>query len=105
MGVSESQFWEMNPRLLAPFVRAEQIRLERQNQIAWMTGGYIQRAIAASFSRSAEYPEKPIRITPMTEREKEEEAEYERRKAIEFFRKMEENFKRKEAMSRGRGTD
>lgn len=105
MGVSESQFWNMNPRRLAPFVKADQIRLERQNYIAWITGAYIQRAIASCLSRQAEYPEKPERLTPMSEREKEVAAEMEREKAIAFFKSLEASFNRKEAIKNGRRTN
>jgi hypothetical protein len=105
MGVSESQFWKMNPRRLAPYVQADSIRFERQNTVAWLCGSYVRNAIASYFSRGAHYPEKPPRVTPMTEREKEAAAEAEREKALAFFRMLEADFKRKEAMTNGRGAD
>ncbi len=105
MGVSESQFWNMNPRRLAPYVHADGLRLERQNMVAWLTGGYVRDAIASCFCRGAQYPEQPIRVTPMSEREKEEAAEAERKKALAFFKQLEANFRRKEAMKHGRGAD
>ena len=105
MGVSESQFWNMNPRRLTPYVKANEIKLERDNTIAWLCGAYVRNAIASCFNRGAEYPEKPIRITPMSEAEKEEAAETERQKALDFFRRLEMSYKRKEEMKNGRGTD
>lgn len=101
MGVSESQFWNMNPRRLTPYVKADGIRIEKENRIAWMCGIYVRDAIASCLSRDAEYPAKPIRITPMTEAEKEAEAEEERQKAIDFFRRLELSFKRKEETKNG----
>ena len=101
MGVSESQFWGMNPRRLAPYVRANGLRLERQNTVAWLTGAYVRDAIASCLCKGARYPEQPTRVTPMSEREKEEAAEAERRKALAFFRQLEASFKRKEAMRHG----
>lgn len=105
MGVSESQFWEMNPRRLAPYVQADNMRFERQNRVAWLCGSYVRSAIASCFCRGARYPEQPPRVTPMTEREKEEAAEVERERALAFFRMLEADFNRKEAMTNGRGAD
>lgn len=105
MGVSESQFWEMNPRRLAPYVRADGLRFERENTVAWLCGAYVRDAIASCLCRGAKYPEKPVRVTPMSEREKEEAAEAERRKALAFFRQLEADFRRKEEMKHGRGAD
>ncbi|MBQ2768097.1 MAG: hypothetical protein IJF49_08500 [Clostridia bacterium] len=105
MGVSESQFWNMNPRRLTPYVQADGIRLERANMTAWLCGAYVRDAVASCFCRGVEYPEKPIRITPMSEAEKEEAAEAERQKALDFFRRLEASFKRKEEMKRDRGAD
>ena len=105
MGVSESQFWCMNPRRLAPYVHADGIRLERQNTVAWLTGAYVRDAIASCLCKGAKYPDKPVRVTPLSEREKEEAAEAEREKALAFFRMLEADFNRKEAMKHGRGTD
>ena len=105
MGVSESQFWGMNPRRIAPYVQADGIRLERQNTVAWLCGSYVRSAIASCFSRGVSYPEKPVRVTPLSEREKEEAAEAEREKALAFFRMLEADFNRKEAMKHGRGAD
>lgn len=104
-GVSESQFWSMNPRRLAPYVRADELRLERQNRVAWLCGAYVRDAIASCLCRGATYPDQPVRVTPMSEREKEEAAEAERKKALAFFRQLESSFRRKEAMRHGGRTD
>lgn len=62
----------MNPRKLHPYVLAENIKREQKSHDAWLQGLYIQQAIVSSFDSKhrAKYPDKPIRVTPLTEEEK-----------------------------------
>ena len=62
-----------------------------------MQGQYYLAAIGVALSKDAPpYPEKPWRITPMTEAEKRMEADAERQKAIKFFSDMEKRWRAKE---------
>lgn len=107
MGVSETEFWSMNPRLLAPFVEADRLRFERMNLGAYLTGAYVRRAVVSCLCRGAEYPEKPCRITPMNDRERQAEAEEQREAALAFFRRLQASakFARREVTAHGGGAD
>lgn len=55
----------MSPRLLRLYAEtANELRAKRSEQevdiTAWLTGAYVGRAIDASFSRRARYPDKPF---------------------------------------------
>ena len=72
--------------------------MNRQNYFLHLQGYYNMEAfgvvLSNAFSKNskAKYPEEPIRIFELTEREKEERAEMERGKAIAFFTSLETNF-------------
>lgn len=82
MGVSEEKFWEMNPRMLRPYQRADEIRRERNNFNAWLSGLYTWNALQSALSglgkksKRGEYLKEPI---PITEHEVQE---VERRKML-----------------------
>ena len=65
-------YWEREPRLVKAYREAERIKIENQNTFEWLQGKYFFDALCValnnSFSkRKLDYPEKPHRITPMTE--------------------------------------
>lgn len=59
-------FWHLNPRKLKPFEEAYKMEMDsRQNATnlnAWLTGVYVQNAIASVFSKGAKYPQKPFNL-------------------------------------------
>lgn len=63
-GVPWETFWHLSPRKLEPYFKAQEMRQKyetyRANNTAWIAGIYVQAAIAASLSKSAKYPNKPI---------------------------------------------
>lgn len=107
IGIDEGAFWGMNIAKLRPYLLAENIRMENDNFNAWLAGMYVydavSKAIAGAFGKKGrkppKYMEKPLRITPYTEEEKEAMAIRERKKAIAFFTAMEKDFKLKQERS------
>lgn len=75
--------------MVTDYRKAHNLKVEEENQKLWLQGLYIQSAFASvvgnmfSKNNKVKYIEKPIRLTPLTEREKESKAEQERRKYIE----------------------
>lgn len=64
IGVDYDLFWTLNPKLLAPFIKAFSLRQEYDNAMAWTNGMYIRLAIASSFDKNTKYPNRPIGKEP-----------------------------------------
>ena len=66
IGISEEQFWRMNPRKLRPYVEAEkgkyENRMKEQEMVAHMHNLYTARAIGSCFSKNSKYPDKLLNI-------------------------------------------
>lgn len=64
MGLDIDLFWTLNPNRMKPFIEAfEDKRHEERdmcNLQAYLTGLYVQHAIASCLSKKAQYPDKPI---------------------------------------------
>lgn len=90
LGVSADEFWNGDPTLLKYYVEKHRIAVEQQNERMWLQGVYfyeaISTALAQAFSKhsNAKYPEKPHRLTPLSE----EEQELENKKKVEEFREQ-----------------
>lgn len=69
-GMSYDEFWNSSLDRLAAYWQAYQYGIERRNQELWLQGLYIRDAIASCLDKKVKYPEKPHRITPLTEDEK-----------------------------------
>lgn len=72
--------------------------MEERNQEFHRLGQYFAEAILSTIGNMLskgkhEYPEKPYRIFPMTEEEKEQEREKETKAFLKFFGDFENNFK------------
>lgn len=83
-GMSYDEFWNESIDRLAAYWQAHQFAVESRNQELWLQGVYIRDAIASCFNKKAKYPEKPHRITAMTEAEKEAE----NKKKVDRFREQ-----------------
>lgn len=88
LGVSCDDFWNGDYTLLKFYVDTYQLAVERQNEQLWLQGLYFYEAIGVALSNAfakhstAKYPDKPHRITPLSEREKEAE----QKKQVDDFR-------------------
>ena len=81
MGMSYREFWHGDYTQWKFWEEEHQRRLKEENEMLWLQGAYFYNAISASLANAfrekgkplVSYLEEPIRITPMTEEEKEEE--------------------------------
>jgi len=71
-GMTWEEFWHESIERLPVYWQKHQFDRERRNEELWMQGAYIKYAIASVFDskKRSKYPEKPLRITEMTEEEK-----------------------------------
>ena len=88
MGVPCSEFWDGDYTLLKFYVHKHKIAVEQKNEELWLQGAYFYEAIATALANAfskhsnAKYPEKPHRLTELSEEEKKIEQE----KMVENFR-------------------
>lgn len=85
IGMTLYEYWESDPSLVKYYREAHNYRRRMRNEELWIEGMYIASAIASSFDKKNKYPEAPFDIFPKTEIEKQEEAERNRQKIIEYF--------------------
>ena len=60
IGVNYELFWTLNPKTLAPFVKAFSLKQNYDDAVCWRTGMYISVAIASNFDKGTKYPKKPL---------------------------------------------
>lgn len=68
------EFWYGSIDRLEHYWQKHQFEIEQRNQELWLQGLYIRSAVASCMDSKHKYPDKPHRITEMTETEKEIEA-------------------------------
>lgn len=74
-GMSWDEFWFESLDRLYDYWQANQYSIERRNQELWLQGIYIHAAIASCLDSKgrAKYPDKPYRITEISDAEREVE--------------------------------
>jgi len=71
-GMSYEEFWHLPIERLEFYWQKNQFDIERRNQEMWMQGLYIRIAVASCLDgRKFKYPDRPQRITELTELEQE----------------------------------
>lgn len=93
IGMTMREYWDGPPRLARYYREAHRLKMEEDNQKAWMQGLYIKAALDASLSsifgkkgsKKGKYLDKPLEIFEKREREKKDAAIRERQKAIDYF--------------------
>ena len=73
-----SEYWDGDAYLVKLYQKAHELSNEQKNQELWMQGLYIHNAVGVviqnAFKKKGETPakylDKPIRITPLTEKRK-----------------------------------
>ena len=73
-GMTWDEFWNGSLDRLPAYWQKHQFEIEARNQELWLQGLYNKIAIAAALDKRNKYPEKPQRITEMTDAEKDAEA-------------------------------
>lgn len=91
-------FWYEDINRLPFYWQKHQFDVEARNQELWMQGIYMQEAIAAVLDtkHQVKYPEKPHRVTEMTDAEKQAE----NRRKVERMREQLMEIKRRSDMRR-----
>lgn len=101
-GMTAEQFWTGDPYLTLAYQRKDELLRQRRSEDMWMQGAYIYKAVGTCLANAFRkkgtkpqpYMEKPIRVIPYTEEEKQKIAEEERKKAIEYFNNMQKRFQK-----------
>lgn len=92
--MTPAEFWHGDPWLVYAYKKAHMLRNQQASEQMWLQGLYNWHAFATALSnlhfdkkthRVNKYMEEPIRVIPLTEAEKEKQAEQERQKAIAYF--------------------
>jgi hypothetical protein len=87
IGVQYELFWTLDPKSLAPFIKAFVLKQKYDDTCSWQLGMYIQQAIVACFSKSAKYPTKPMTSDkPLTLPKPETNEERQQRMKANFMR-------------------
>ena len=91
IGIDYNLFWTLNPTKIKPFIRAFNLKQEREqlqlDTLAWNIGGYVISVVNAVLSGGKEtYPQKPRSIeNSLTDDEKQQILEEESKKYMEEF--------------------
>ena len=83
-GMTYDEFWYESLDRLEAYWQKHQYEIEAKNQELWLQGLYNRAAVAASMNKKNNYPEKPQRITELTEAEQDAE----NRRKVEELRTM-----------------
>ena len=90
-GMTWDEFWHESIDRLQAYWQANQFSIERRNQELWLQGLYIRSAVASCLDKKFKYPEKPQRVTEMTDAE----AEAESKRKLEHMRAVLNEHKRR----------
>ena len=93
-GMTWDEFWNDSLWKLRAYWQKHQFEIESRNQELWLQGIYIMEAVATVFggkNNKSKYPDKPHRITELTETEKDAET----RKKVERLRANLNDMKRR----------
>jgi hypothetical protein len=100
-GMTWNEYWFDSLDRLAAFWQKHQFDVEARNQELWMQGIYIQEAVAVVMDTKhrVKYPDRPHRITELTE----EERELENKQKIERLREILDAHKKHWDMRKNKG--
>lgn len=97
--MTEEQFWNSNPRLMKPYIKAHELTLEENDRLNWYLGQYIMSAIGVVFSdkkHKSTYVDEPIltqsRKQKAIENMTDEEKEFHTHIFFDSLSKMQERF-------------
>ena len=104
-GMTWDEFWYGSLDRLAVYWQKHQFEVESRNQEMWLQGLYIKSAIAAALEKKNKYPDKPPRITEMTDAERDADAKARvaklKEQLLEIKRRSDERHKAREGDMRG----
>lgn len=83
-GMTYDEFWYESLDRLEAYWQKHHYEIEAKNQELWLQGLYNRAAVASVMDKRNKYPEKPQRITELTEAEQDAE----NRRKVEELREM-----------------
>lgn len=111
--MAHDQYWYGDPWLVVIYKQSHLLKVEQRNQELWLQGAYFFNALSSAFENFGQslsgkkgkprknYLEKPIRVTPLTESEKQEKVRQERQKAIDYFTNLQKKWEQKATKQKG----
>lgn len=83
IGMTYDQYWYGDPTMVRAFYEAHKLRLQHENEMAWMYGTYTMRALDATVGnmfreksvKPSEYPKEPINLAVEEEKQKKSDSE------------------------------
>lgn len=102
IGMTPEDYWRGDVWLTEDFERAHALRNQQKSEEMWLQGLYIYQAFAVALSNAfrkkgapaQKYMTEPLRVIPLTEAEKAEQAEQERKRVIEYFNNLQKKWDR-----------
>lgn len=102
IGVEESRFWTLNPRLLQPYIKAYRIKKREENSMLYVQGRYFLDALLCSVgnmfksktSKPFEYPKEPYSLFEEKIQLSEDEIKKQREQFVMSLKVMQSNFNR-----------
>lgn len=100
-GMSYSEYWELSPYLARAYRDKHRLETEKQNEMMWWQGYYNFIAYSTALSnlnfsgkhqKPNKYLEKPIRITPLTEKEEQAEKKKAENSVVSFLDAFAQSF-------------
>ena len=98
IGMTEEQYWDKDNKLVIYYRKAEELRIEKNNQIAWLQGQYFYDGMARLYplfnpyvkkgSRVKPYLQEPYPITKKNVKEQKEKKEKKENKQALAFMEM-----------------
>ena len=103
MGISEKEFWNMNPYLLEAYRKADELRIKQADSDRWSQGLYFDNAVVAGVDNalngrksSAKYIDKPMYSEiDFSEKEKKKRRKQAQENLLNSLILMQTNFNRK----------
>lgn len=94
IGVQYDLFWSLNPKSLAPFIRAFTLRQKHEDVLAWQQGSYIRMAITSSFNDKVKYPVNPLSQSAVNEISPEKQQEIIKERFLRHVQLINKKFER-----------
>lgn len=67
IGISEKEFWHMNPRRIKPYIKAHELKKKERDEDMWFMGHYVLSAVSVAIDRcingkkaTSEYIKRPL---------------------------------------------
>lgn len=108
IGMSYDDYWNGDPDMAQAYIKAHEIKNEQKNQEMWLQGWYVFKAIEISlynqpaFAKPPKYEpylKEPVRITPLTEEEREAEEQKKLDEVVAYFENFQKNWENRHGRS------